>query len=50
MNNRQSDKRTEKANRDLALQSFYFKVRGLLRELEEKCPELKVLDNYPVNK
>ena len=41
MSNKESDKRTEKAKRDLALQSFYFKVKRLLKELEEKFPELK---------
>ncbi|HUV59420.1 MAG TPA: hypothetical protein VMW09_04835 [Desulfatiglandales bacterium] len=45
------NKKEEKVRkRDLSLQSFYLKVHGLVKGLESKYPELKLVNDEPSNK
>ena len=43
-------KKEELRKRDLALQAFFRKIQASVKELEQKYPELKLVDNESVKK
>jgi hypothetical protein len=48
MEDQEMDKKKERLRkRDLALQGFYRKVQGLIKELDSKYPELRLMDDEP---
>ncbi len=42
-----NEKQERTRKRDLALQAFYRKVQELIKELESKYPELRLMDDEP---
>jgi hypothetical protein len=45
-----TNKEIKRRKRDLSLKAFFRKVQGLIKELEWKYPELKLVDNEPSSK
>jgi len=44
------EKKEKLRKRDLALQAFFRNIQASVKELEQKYPELKLVDNEPINK